>query len=366
MALVVPLRDKLIFLAALDWPTQQLEAVWRALKSRNLRWSQLRALTPAIVQKFNLTNYQYLSAKNLFNEHTLDSFKSWLNQQHIRVVVLGDSEYPVRLKELTHPPPVLWFCGQWPDFSRTAAVIGTRHPTAYGNYASQLMVRQLVQLGCTIVSGCMFGADITAQQQALSAQGAAVGVLGYGVLERYPAQLRYTIDDFVRQGGTILSVFPPWAKPRQWRFLARNQIVAALAEVVVVTEALPKSGTHSTVNMAAELGRVAAVLPSPLTSQFASGVSVLLEQGALLLHSSAQLLKEIPSWQALPLTVVTAAQSKQVGSEAIILAELRVMPKTITQLSAALQVSPVQLMGVLTQLELQGKVTREGSLFRCL
>jgi DNA processing protein len=358
------LREQLIFLAALDWPVQQTMSVWRALKNGSLCWSELRELKAGLQQKFNFTNYQYISAKKLFSEHTLDSFKNRLVRRSIRVVVRGDSEYPERLKDLTQPPPVLWYIGDWPDFSHTAAVIGTRHPSAYGQQASQLIVRQLVGLGCTIVSGCMFGADLIAQQQALAARGVAVGILGYGVLERYPASLRLTIDDFVQKGGTLVSVFPPWAKPRQWRFLARNQIVAALAEAIVVTEALPKSGTHSTVTMAAELGRVAAVLPSPLTSQFAPGVSVLLEQGALLLHSATQLLNEVPAWKTLSTHPALKSQNPASGSK--ILASLQDIPKTISELSTLLAEPPAQLMAEITELELQGKIIREGSLFRCL
>ena len=195
-----------------------------------------------------------------------------------------------------------------------------------------------------------------------------MGVLGYGVLERYPAQLSQTIDTFVQQGGTLLSVFPPWAKPRQWRFLARNQIVAALSEVVVVTEALPKSGTHTTVTMAADLGRVAAVLPSPLTSQFAPGVSVLLEQGALLLHSVTQLTTEIPAWKSQEDCSDTSLENvqQQLGLGSKILNAVQDIPKTITELSTLLVESPADLMVQITQLEMQGKIIREGSLFRCL
>lgn len=365
MALTALQRSQLIVLAALDWPVSQTQKVWRALKNGGLQWEHFRELSGGMKHKFDLTNYQLESAKKLFSEHTLYSFENWLETHEIRVIVWGDAAYPIRLKNLAHPPPVLWYQGDWPELNRTVAVIGTRHPSAYGNQASQLIVGQLVSHHCTIISGCMFGADITAQQQTLTAGGKAIGILGYGILERYPHSLTPAIAAFLKNGGTLLSVFPPWTKPRKWRFLARNQIVAALADAVVVTEALPKSGTHSTVTMAADLGKVAGVLPSPLMSPFAPGVSVLLEQGALLLHSAAQLIPEIPAWQTESFSDFPArANSEETQPTSRLIIALQAMPKTLTELSMLLAASPATLMVELTQLELQGSVIREGSLFR--
>lgn len=356
-------RWQLIVLATLDWPAAQVAKVWRALKNGELMWRSLRFPSLALQQKFDLTQFQLNSIKKFFSEYTFDSFENWVFEQQFRVVTLLDRDYPTRLKDLAQPPPVLWSTGVWPSWAQTAAVIGSRHPSAYGIQVSEVVVQQLVALGCTIVSGCMFGADIIAQQQALATQGQAVGVLGYGLLKRYPVTLKNNIADFVSHGGGLISPFAPWAEPRPWRFLARNQIVAALADAVIVTEALPKSGTHSTVAMAAELGRVAAVLPSPLTSPFAPGVTVLLDQGALLLHSAEQLLSEVPAWKKLQ---ITANVRKTTAETSQLLVVLQQVPKTLTELSNLVALTPSQLLMELTQLELQGKVKREGAVFRCL
>ena len=65
-----------------------------------------------------------------------------------------------------------------------------------------------------------------------------------------------------------------------FRFLARNRIIAGLADAVIVTEAAARSGTLSTVTHALESGREVFVVPGNITSPLSVGCNNLLKQGA--------------------------------------------------------------------------------------
>ena len=61
-----------------------------------------------------------------------------------------------------------------------------------------------------------------------------------------------------------MSEYPPGVAPAPWRFPARNRIIAALSETLLVVEARSRSGALITADQALDLGRdVLAVPGSP-------------------------------------------------------------------------------------------------------
>ena len=59
----------------------------------------------------------------------------------------------------------------------------------------------------------------------------------------------------------MLSEYEPGTPPAPWRFPARNRIVAALAQAVVVVEASARSGALITAALALDLGRDVLAVP---------------------------------------------------------------------------------------------------------
>ena len=58
---------------------------------------------------------------------------------------------------------------------------------------------------------------------------------------------------------------PPGFGIHRWAFVARNRLIAALARVVVVVEATERSGSLTTADLGAELGRTVAAVPGRVT-----------------------------------------------------------------------------------------------------
>lgn len=98
-----------------------------------------------------------------------------------RAVRPGDAGYPPGLRDLSDPPAALFVRGRLPEPSHAVAIVGSRAATPYGRARARELARDLVRLGCTIVSGLAQGIDAAAHQGALEEDGASVAVLPGGL-----------------------------------------------------------------------------------------------------------------------------------------------------------------------------------------
>ena len=99
---------------------------------------------------------------------TLDKTLETIDRVGIQVLVWDDPEYPRRLKEIDHPPPVLYFSGELGEADPGAvAVVGTRRVTAYGRQVTEEIGRELALNGVSVISGLARGIDALAHQAAL-------------------------------------------------------------------------------------------------------------------------------------------------------------------------------------------------------
>jgi len=78
--------------------------------------------------------------------------------------------------------------------------------------------------------------------------------------------------------GAVVTEMPPGFSPTKWRFLQRNRLIAAMAQLTVVVEAGWRSGSLNTAHHAIELGRPLGVVPGPVTSASSAGCHRLLRE----------------------------------------------------------------------------------------
>ena len=69
------------------------------------------------------------------------------------------------------------------------------------------------------------------------AGGKTVAVLAHGLDRLYPARHLKLAQAIVAQGGALVSEYPKGTPPLQYRFVERNRLIAAMAEITIVTEA---------------------------------------------------------------------------------------------------------------------------------
>ena len=167
-----------------------------------------------------------------------------------------------------------------PPDSPGVAIVGARASDPYGLAVAEAAARDAVSAGCNVVSGGAEGCDAAAHRAALQCKGKTLVVLGSGHDRVYPSHHRPLFEAIVDAGGAIMSPFWPETPPAKHRFLMRNRVIAALAQVVIVARARSRSGALSTSRAAMDLGRPVLAVPGPVGEGLSVGANTLLMQGA--------------------------------------------------------------------------------------
>jgi len=206
-----------------------------------------------------------------------------------RIVCPGDPEWPQGLDDLSAPPYCLWVRGSVDVASscqRSAAVVGARSATAYGEMVATEMAAGLGERRFTIISGAAFGIDAAAHRGALATGATTIAVLAGGVERPYPSSHAALIARIV-EVGAVISEVAPGSAPTKTRFLQRNRMIATMGRGTVVVEAGLRSGSLNTARTAAEHGRVVAAVPGPVTSMMSAGCHEAIRSGMAQLVTDA-------------------------------------------------------------------------------
>lgn len=204
----------------------------------------------------------------------------------------GDSGYPECLLESLRPPRVLYGIGD-PSLLRSGlAVIGSRDCSPYGSSCARLFAGWAAEQGVVVVSGAATGCDHAAHRAAIDAQGSTVAVLGGGADVDYPRSSAGILRT-IRAQGCVVSEQPWGTGPRPWMFPERNRVIAALSAALLVVEAGKPSGTFSTADHAANIGRPVLVVPGSIFFDGCTGCNSLLRQGATPITEVSDLADEL-------------------------------------------------------------------------
>lgn len=154
------------------------------------------------------------------------------------------------------------------------AIVGARAATQLGMDRAHALARHLAERGVHVVSGGALGIDGAAHRGALVGGGTTTVVLGCGCDVAYPTRHEALFDHVLRTGGALISKHRDGTTPRRGTFLARNPLIAALADACVVIEADARSGSLATARAARKLGRIVVAWPG------SRGCELLLASGA--------------------------------------------------------------------------------------
>lgn len=223
--------------------------------------------------------------------------QTWLNQPGAHLVHWFSSAYPEQLRHIHQPPMVLFMQGQIDLLSSfQVAIVGSRKATPGGLHSASYFAGQLTRHGVVVSSGLALGVDAAAHRAAL-AVGPTLAVLGTGIDMMYPAKHKQLQQQIYDQ-GLVISEFPPGWPAKSDHFPRRNRILAGLAQGVLVIEAVRNSGSLVTARFAMEQGRELFAVPHSMWESAAVGSNELLQQGAKLVLSVADILSEFPHYEA--------------------------------------------------------------------
>ncbi len=337
---------------------------------------------------------------------------------HEAVVAWTDLEYPPGLRDLFDPPPALYVRGlHWRTALRalaqrpSVAVVGARRPSPYGLEMAWLLGAGLARAGVNVVSGMALGIDAQAHVGALEGAPAAVrpaspghgagaadgrdeipvafaGVLGAGVRLAVPRTNAALFTDIERR-GVLLSEYGWALPPAPWRFPARNRLIAALADAVVVVEGRDTSGALHTAAYALDIGRDVLAVPGEAGRALSAGPHRLLRDGAHLCESPDDVLALLPAaaWRRGGARAAGGDQGRHSGGSpeetradggpcasapgidpdgpvGRVLGALRRGQHTVDQLELALSLDQPTVAAALSALELEGLLEAQAGRYR--
>lgn len=213
------------------------------------------------------------------NKETCEYYEELIQKEGLQAIPREHESYPPLLKEIHHPPLILFIKGTLPNPSSWCAVVGSREATAYGKQQAFRFGKELAEQQIGIVSGLAYGIDEHAIRGACSVNGAVIAVLAGG----HPCakgREQELADLIVAHNGAVVSECIPNIQPQNYFFPIRNRIIAGIAKRTLVIEGKIKSGSLVTAQKALDENRDVFALPGPITSITSKGCHKLIREGA--------------------------------------------------------------------------------------
>ena len=216
-----------------------------------------------------------------------------IEKKGISYCTVFDWNYPERLRKISDAPLALYVRGKLPPEEKmTAAVVGARKHSYYGEKQTRVFAGILAREQVGVISGMAKGIDSIAQMTAIECGGTSYAVLGCGVDICYPPECRRLYERLPESGG-IISEYPPGTQPKAGLFPLRNRIISGLCDILLVMEARQRSGTLITVDMALEQGKEIWALPGRCDDVLSYGCNRLISQGCGILTGEKEFVEEL-------------------------------------------------------------------------
>ncbi|MFW0837568.1 MAG: DNA-processing protein DprA [Candidatus Komeilibacteria bacterium] len=325
------------------WPLAKQQTIpW--IKTLGKRWQPQSALKKAQSITTSLDNYQ------------------------ISFISLADNDYPLLLKEIADPPPILYYKGKIKcvNQQRCLAVVGARRISPYARQVMPRLLNPLLEQNIILVSGLAIGVDSYAHQLAIQANQPTIAVLGGGLDDKslYPGQHLMLSQQIIKQGGLLLSEYPPLTRPLPANFPRRNRIISGLSQATLVVEAAARSGSLITAYQALEQNRDVLAVPGAITLTNCQGSNRLIQQGARLVQDASDLRESLhlPNQH----TTRNKAMLSLTETERSIINILAQQPLMVDKLQEYCKINIDVLNATLSLLEIKQLVEQRGSYYYSL
>jgi len=190
-------------------------------------------------------------------------------------MIVDITEPITALDDMKKYPKELYGLGNLSLLNRPkVSIVGTRRPSQYTQYITRELAKALAKRGICLVSGAAMGVDALVHEYAGLKN--TIAVVANSLDIRYPSINRKLIEGIEKE-GLLLSQFPKTTKAAPWSFVVRNELVVALGQVLIVTEADENSGSMRSIEFALKMGKEIYVLPQRMGES--NGTNRLLEEG---------------------------------------------------------------------------------------
>lgn len=281
-----------------------------------------------------------------------------------RFVAVGEADYPPLLRRAEQPPPLIAMKGRLEIAQQpTVAIVGARNASLAGIKLARQLAREIGSAGYAVTSGLARGIDAAAHAGSLDT--GTIAVLAGGLDMPYPPE---NVDLCARIGeqGAVISEMPFGWAPRARDFPRRNRLVAGLAYGLVVVEAAKRSGSLISARMAGEMGRLVFAVPGSPLDPRSAGANALLKDGAILVTESADVLDALAPLVGAPPPAEALSEPPDLsgapppgeGERHLIVEALGPSPVAVDEIIRHTGSHPAQVLVVLLELELAGRLER--------
>jgi len=168
------------------------------------------------------------------------------------------TEYIEDLDLMKKYPKELFYKGDLALLHRPrVSIVGSRRLSQYTREFTYALSHALSARGVCIVSGAAMGVDAVAHAGAGLEN--TIAVVANGLDIRYPVVNKELIEG-IENSGLMLSQFNDGFRATGWSFVVRNELVVALGDILIVTEADIDSGSMRSVEFALRMGKKIYVL----------------------------------------------------------------------------------------------------------
>lgn len=299
---------------------------------------------------------------------------AFVEKNKIECLCYFDTHYPARLRECADAPILLYYKGNTPlNQTHVVSIVGTRNATDYGKHMCERIVKELKELcpDTLIVSGLAYGVDVCAHRAALHNSLNTVGVLAHGLNQIYPACHRDTARQMVSQGGLITEYMSHSIAEKRC-FVARNRIVAGMADATIVIESKAKGGSLITADLAFDYGHDVFALPGRAGDVYSEGCLKLIQDNKASIITCGEDLTNALGWVTQQLKNEHPAIQKELfpslsPEEQIIVSYIKEHTfTTLAEIVAGTGLKPWQLNASVMNLEMQQIIKRTGAGKFCL
>lgn len=214
------------------------------------------------------------------------------------IITYFDDAFPYRLKRYDDCPIVLFTKGNMKlNAPKYIAMVGTRKMTSYGIWNIEQFIETISSYDVIMVSGLAYGVDTAVHKKCTELGIMNIGVMGTGLDQIYPATNARLVKKILKKGG-IVTELGVESSPEAYHFPARNRIIAALSDAIVVVESKKRGGAMITAHIGFDYQKDIFAFPGRVNDDYSAGTNELIKRNKAQLISTAEDVLLAMGWKA--------------------------------------------------------------------
>ena len=219
-------------------------------------------------------------------DYDYDTVMEVVNGISTKFITILDEEYPNELKQVSHPPFVLFYKGDISlikDVKQNLAVNGNRTPTLEAQYVAKYLLKD--NIGKNIVVGASKGLTL---QMVYEGSNKFIVVLPCGIDNNEFSYALSNCDNVL-----LISEYPNNVPLTTEQALARQRIVVGLSTKTLILEAHKNSNAMVLVNLSLSYNHEVMVVPTNISTADDYCNNQLIYEGATIVLNKDMLLEQL-------------------------------------------------------------------------